>query len=196
MEKNYIFNYTLLTILFLSMIIAALSWPQPTAAYSYSSIRWTGTTANYFLDIAGWDPTLIVDPAWTWNITGSKFRFRFITHSIYGERDDKNDVTRFLISNENRQAITYERWNSNKYLLEVNTIFNMKFSWGCCGEPNLYDVRNAITHEFGHWLMLNDLYSWFKDRNKTMYGYTVPGETKKRSLEPDDINGIKKIYGS
>jgi len=42
---------------------------------------------------------------------------------------------------------------------------------------------------------LNDLYGG-SDSEKTMYGYANTGETKKRSLETDDKNGIKYIYGT
>jgi len=54
-------------------------------------------------------------------------------------------------------------------------------------------VRNVATHEFGHWLKLLDLDGIF-DTQKTMYYQTNLGETKKRSLESDDISGIKAIY--
>lgn len=103
-----------------------------------------------------------------------------------------NTVARYVINSEHI-AETYF-WSSGGYVKEADTVFNMKFGWGCCGESNLFDVKNTMTHEFGHWLVLGDLYSWFWDRNKTMYASASAGETKKRSLESDDINGIRAIY--
>ena len=50
-----------------------------------------------------------------------------------------------------------------------------------------------MTHEFGHALGLLDLYGG-SDSEKTMYGYAYPGETKKRTLHSDDINGVQTIY--
>lgn len=55
------------------------------------------------------------------------------------------------------------------------------------------DVQNIMTHEAGHWLMLNDLYSTAASQ-QTMYGYALDRELKKRSLESGDLAGVKKIY--
>lgn len=57
-----------------------------------------------------------------------------------------------------------------------------------------YDLRNVATHEAGHSLVLLDLtedvYS-----EMTMYGDTAKGETKKRSLEWGDLEGLHYLYG-
>jgi hypothetical protein len=57
------------------------------------------------------------------------------------------------------------------------------------------DLQNIATHEFGHWLVLNDLYKK-PARQQTMYGYGAYAETKKRTLESGDIAGLETIYGS
>ena len=49
------------------------------------------------------------------------------------------------------------------------------------------------THELGHSLSLGDLYN-SADADKTMYGYASSGETKKRTLHQDDIDGITYLY--
>jgi len=61
------------------------------------------------------------------------------------------------------------------------------------GNPDFYDVQNIVTHEFGHWLSLKDLYD---DANidQTMYGWSGKGEVKKRNLEIGDEMGIRYIY--
>ncbi|MBU0612952.1 hypothetical protein KKB10_02955 [Patescibacteria group bacterium] len=160
-------------------------------AYTYGGQKWSNGKAGYYLDIAGWDPTLIVYPAHTWNDAGSPFRFNFKGHNIYHDRDGKNTVTRFTMNNS-RPAETRLRWNGNS-LSEADVVFNMRYGWGCCGEPNLYDVKNAMTHEFGHWLVLLDQNNpW--DYWDTMYKTTYPGETRKRTLHSDDRNGINYIY--
>ena len=55
------------------------------------------------------------------------------------------------------------------------------------------DVQNIMTHEAGHWLVLDDLYATYNSE-KTMYGYSDQLELKKRSLESGDKAGIQKIY--
>jgi len=54
-------------------------------------------------------------------------------------------------------------------------------------------VQNIATHELGHSLCLDDLYGT-ADSEKTMHGFADTGETKKRTLEAEDIAGIRYIY--
>lgn len=56
-----------------------------------------------------------------------------------------------------------------------------------------FDVQAVATHEFGHWLDLLDLYD-SSSSETTMYYQISPGEIKKRSLDSDDIAGIRAIY--
>ncbi len=77
---------------------------------------------------------------------------------------------------------------------DVDIVFNGDdFSWSTSGESGKMDVQNIATHEIGHFLGLDDLYS-SSDSEATMYGYAAPGETKKRTLTEDDKNGIRFLY--
>jgi hypothetical protein len=78
-------------------------------------------------------------------------------------------------------------------LSESDIVFNTYYSWSVTGASGTYDVQNIATHELGHALSLDDLYGYF-DSEKTMYGYANEGETKKRSLDPDDVAGICHLY--
>jgi hypothetical protein len=79
-------------------------------------------------------------------------------------------------------------------VVENDVCFNgHNFTWSSKGEVYRMDVQNIATHEFGHNLVLADLYD-YASRDFTMYGYSSAGETKKRTLEPDDINGIRFLY--
>ena len=78
-------------------------------------------------------------------------------------------------------------------LVEFDIVFEDDYVWSSTGEVGKYDVQNIATHEFGHTLSLGDLYG-SGDTEKTMYGYASPGETKKRTLHKDDIDGICYIY--
>ncbi|MFC2024934.1 hypothetical protein ACFLTG_00775 [Chloroflexota bacterium] len=96
-----------------------------------------------------------------------------------------------------------------KTVVDVDTVLNTgsPFAWALgsvVGEPNgqwltdtiAYDVdvQNIMTHEAGHWLVLNDLYNNDIYLEQTMYGISSDGELKKRSLESGDIAGVRKIY--
>ena len=52
------------------------------------------------------------------------------------------------------------------------------------------DIENTITHEAGHILGLDHA----EDSESTMYFRSEPGETRKRTLEEDDIDGLCTIY--
>lgn len=95
----------------------------------------------------------------------------------------------------NAIAVTFY-WYSRgaKTLLETDTVFNSDLPWAVSGnDPASYDLQNIATHEFGHWLLLGDLYS-LRDWALTMYGYGGLGETDKSTLGKGDISGINKIY--
>ena len=55
------------------------------------------------------------------------------------------------------------------------------------------DVQNIMTHEAGHWLMLDDIYEDAASE-QTMYGYAGDEELKSRSLESGDEASVRKIY--
>src|SRR5690606_26423626 len=84
---------------------------------------------------------------------------------------------------------------------ERDTTLNTYYGFTTVGTAGSYDVQNIMTHEFGHWLKLNDLTSGFSPSwcsfsfESTMCGVAYPNETQKRSLEGDDKDGIKFIYG-
>ncbi|MDI6819696.1 MAG: hypothetical protein QMC89_02165 [Candidatus Hodarchaeaceae archaeon] len=119
-----------------------------------------------------------------------------------GVVDYVNTVTWRPIPDTTIIAVTYLAWNRvTKELVEFDIIFNSNLAWDIDrdGEGGVeltgdnFDVRNIATHEAGHTLVLDDLYKP-KARELTMYGYSEPRETKKRSLGLGDRLGIEKLY--
>jgi len=83
--------------------------------------------------------------------------------------------------------------------VEVDTVFNKRHPWAifpgspeCHDTPHAYDLQNIATHEFGHWVGLDDLYD-DSDKDLTMYGFSAGGEVKKRSLGTGDITGRNEL---
>lgn len=66
-------------------------------------------------------------------------------------------------------------------------------SWSATGESGKMDFESVATHELGHAVGLADLYK-YSCFAETMYGYILPGETNKRTLEIGDITGVSKLY--
>ena len=98
-------------------------------------------------------------------------------------------------------AITYVWYNTlTEELVEADTVFNKNYQWDltdifagdCGGTTGAYDLQNIGTHEFGHWVGLDDLYSE-TDKDLTMYGYGETKELKKDSLGLGDAIGVLAI---
>ena len=69
---------------------------------------------------------------------------------------------------------------------------DFRFTTNPAKEPWKIDVENTVTHELGHVLGLD--HTDDDGESSTMYGQADPGESKKRTLEPDDIEGLCTIY--
>ncbi|MBI5496324.1 MAG: matrixin family metalloprotease [Deltaproteobacteria bacterium] len=82
--------------------------------------------------------------------------------------------------------------------IEVNAVprtGGRRYTWAICpddgsGCGGANDVENTITHELGHVLGLDHP----AVPDATMYASAQPGETKKRTLDTDDENGVCAIY--
>jgi len=102
--------------------------------------------------------------------------------------------------------------------VEINGV---NFEFATDGHPTQHDLQNVLTHELGHVLgldhtcddgMINPtpldhtgtpIPSCFPQSQlplvvtaATMYNFAAPGEIGKRTLEPDDSNGLCAIYPS
>jgi hypothetical protein len=84
-------------------------------------------------------------------------------------------------------------------LVEVDTVFNKRYPWAlfpnapeCQTSPHAYDLQNIATHEFGHWVGLDDLFD-DADKDLTMYGFSAGGEVKKRTLGTGDVSGKNEL---
>ena len=192
------------------------------AWYKYSGIHWANTDIpiNYVVNLSNsgdngsfldgiissfqvWedDEQSSIDFEYSGSFTGEP-------SSLIGEgyMNGLNEVGWSSLSSKypNAIAITLVWYNSlTGEIIEIDAAMNSDLPWSqaeVTGDPDkatgivgTYDVQNIMTHEVGHWLMLEELYNK-PARNQTMYGYGSTGEVKKRSLESGDIAGIREIY--
>ncbi len=79
-------------------------------------------------------------------------------------------------------------------LADGDIVFNTAYSYGdAFSNSYVYDFESILTHEIGHVIGLGDLYSTTCNK-MTMYGYSPQGDISKRTLERDDIKGLRLIY--
>lgn len=179
----------------MSLVAAALllvAVPLPAQAYKYAGVRWSGTypsvpvTIDYSTIPYAWS-TAFGHAMGAWNNANSKARFNVQSG---GSRTVSLKFAWFA-SWLAQTRFAY----SGGYLTDADIVFNNRWSWDVNGAANKYDAWSVMTHELGHWLVLNDLYN-ASDYSKTMYGVMAQtGLTYQRTLDQDDINGIRAIYG-
>jgi hypothetical protein len=192
--------------------------------YKYQGIHWANSRVNYYVNAPSNSyENGIVDSFTTWNAasTGISFHYAGKTSSQGDVSDGKNVVSWGSVPYANAIAVTYIWYSrASKLIDEVDTVMNSTFPWayedtgappslsgpatasasryadpvGYTPDPDSYDVRDIMTHEAGHWILLNDLYN-AKDSLLTMYGYGSKGEISKDTLGYGDELGIEKAYG-
>jgi hypothetical protein len=180
-------NAGLIIIAVVTVSLAIASMPRSAKAYSYSGLKWSSYPISVNVSDTSFPSSWsspVANAMSAWNAASSPFYFN-IGYSNY-------TITLANSGNTGKLALTYTDAIGST-IIKTYTVFNTYYSWSTSGQAGYYDVQNAATHEFGHWLKLNDLYGGV-DTEKTMYGYISTGETKKRSLESDDLNGINTIY--
>ena len=142
---------------------------------------------------------------------GFDIESRYNTNLIYFYEDDWNSA----YDNASLAITTCSYYQHNGQILDCDIEVNdKKFLFGTNYESFKYDLQSVITHELGHFLGLDhsdkgyeDYSPYFIENNftdiwpdykvwmeATMFSHADKGETKKRILQPDDINGLCEIY--
>jgi hypothetical protein len=164
-------------------IISALKWPTGSATFKIGPsvpVIWTNS---------------INAAASTWSNAGAAIRLSNSSTSV-NELSYLDLVGKYGSSYANTYAVATVWSNTytnqiTKASIEVNT----RFQWSTTAQANMADVQNILTHEFGHWMRMADIYSPSTCGEATMWGTAFLGETKKRTLDQADINGLISLYG-
>jgi hypothetical protein len=175
---------TFVTLSMLAIAIAILIiMPFTTYAYVYSGQKWSGTTVS--VEVSSWPGGWISELAGgmsSWNAASSPFTFN--------SGASGHEFRTAALGGGQPLAVTARTPLTGNPITDMDTTFNTSYTWSTTGSPTAYDVESAAAHELGHWLRL--LHS--SDTDATMYATMPVGETKKRTLETDDLNGINFIY--
>ena len=182
------------------------SKPSPTSTcYKLLRLKWTTLPVSCVINPAtqeGLDPqdvkNKIITAAETWDTATSRELFRDFSEgsATFGNLDGVNAIAFAPHGDPNVIAVTsIWYYRTTGQIVETDMLFNEKWVWGAAeSDGTQMDIQNIATHEFGHVAGLGDLYTT-SCQEVTMYGYSGYEEIKKRTLEPADVTGIKKIYG-
>jgi hypothetical protein len=181
-HRRFFIPAMLLTLLGATFLVV----PQSRANHSTSSFKWN--TVPIDVDISdGSFPSSWISPLsasmTTWNNAGSRFRLRSgnTGHKLTRKYWYGGAVAETLVT------------PANGVIVDADTAFNTYYQWSIGGSSSSRDIQNVITHEFGHWVFLFDLTGYW-DKDLTMYQAIPNGETKKRTLEWDDVSGVRTMY--
>lgn len=186
-----------------------LAWPTPNLEYTFNDQGFPGFTdedlrSTIASSIGTWEKVRCGNKSVGFDSVAAQ---RATPLTVGPEDDEPNDnvIVHFDSTEWAAQslpsmafAITAVWFNSkNGNILGADMMFNGRMDpfgecaeTGCSGGDPRTDLRNVATHEFGHFLGL----SHSAVDGSTMWCDAEPQEVSKRSLAPDDIEGLCAIY--
>lgn len=182
--------------------------PKEPSCYKLLGVKWNSLPVNYVLNPInpnGLSQEFVVNAistsAETWDDSTSSELFNNV-YTIdstvqYGVQNFENAIVFGNYPQEGVIGVT-TIWFTRKgrQIVEFDILFDTDFAWGdAILNPTVMDLQNIATHELGHGIGLDDIYSSTCSA-VTMYGYSNYGETQKRTLEQPDITGLQKMYGA
>lgn len=191
----------LLVILMFGTVNAAYAWIQSSVWPNTNNVYYTTTTS---LSADGVTSFGNANNAWN-NVSGTtKHIYRSGSNSATDfNPNGANEVFKANAGN-NAGIMTTQVWTdiSTGKDVEFDMRINTYYPWSNSGAAGYYDVQNAATHEIGHALWSDDVTDKYcaepqyidQWQELTMYAWSSTGETKKRTLHQDDIDGFLASY--
>lgn len=178
------------------LISGGLKWPTLPINYKINESQFTASEETAIKNSADtWDEAL--------DLSGSAINL-FVdnpsdttkTQTDAGNNDGENIIVTGNLAS-NIIGVTSFWYNpATKQVVDADMVLNYDdFDWSTSagGTPGEMDVQNIVTHELGHFLVLDDLSSP-KTFDLTMYGFSDTGEIKSRTLGVGDELGVVKLY--
>jgi len=173
--------------------------PKTTTCYSLAGWKWPGPV-TYTVNPDNLKSVIAdADSAWDDQTSADLFNPSVLTGGTFpwGVHDYINSVSFGNYPTKGVIAVTTTWYNRiTKNAVESDILFDTDFTWGdAISDSSVMDLQNIATHEIGHTLGLNDLYT-DSCSQVTMYGYSWNGDTTKRTLDSPDITGLRLLYGA
>jgi hypothetical protein len=165
-------------------------------SFSTTAQYWINPTNTYGFAVEDVEAA-ITDSAETWDMetSASVFSYGGITYEHTSGTQDWVNVVDWGSYRKGVIAVTMIwRYVATGDIAEVDMKLNTKYAWSLDGEEKKMDIQNIVTHEFGHWAGLDDLYNP-EDAFLTMYGYSGYAVTYQQTLGLGDQLGIRAVYG-
>jgi len=169
----------------------SLEFDVTNACSAYIGPKWSSPSATYAIGTslpAAWSAS-VQAAAQAWTQGGS--RFAFVLDSKSPHAINLAD----LGAGSTLASTRVEYMQSSNTLVRFTMTFNNRYTWTTTGAAGQFDVQGITTHELGHALGLNHP-GTAQCAEETMWSTASSGETKKRSLEGGDKNGILTLYGA
>ena len=170
---------------------ASLFWRQMPIQFAINPDNPFGLTEDEVEDA-------VLTAAESWETVGAAIEFEYLGFTDVQEMgyDGDNVVyfTELWDEGDSKAAMTYNWTTEDGAIVSFDVGINAE-SWEWTideGQP-IMDIENVMAHEFGHVLGIG--HSAIDDL-ATMWESTEPGELMKRSLRPDDENGLYANYGA
>jgi len=171
-------------------------------AYTLSGPTWSQPQTPYYINTANLDlPALSTETAVragadTWQLQSAAFRFDYTGPS--SQTTTTNDGINLVLfrnaSNGSAIATTYW-WSSGSRIIDADIVFwdgAFQFFAGSSGCSGGFYIEDIAAHEFGHALGLGHS----TVTSATMYPSVSSCATGNRTLDADDIAGVRALYPS
>jgi len=179
--------------------------PKAPSCYKLLGVKWKSLPVSYVINPvnSGLSGDFVISTistsAETWDDATSSELFND-TYAVdyfamYGVQDFENVIAFGDYPQEGVIGVA-SVWftRRGRQIVEFDILLDTDFIWGDATiDSSVMDLQNIATHELGHGVGLDDIYS-DACSEVTMYGYSDYGEIKKRTLEEPDVTGIQKLY--
>jgi len=181
------------------LVSGGLKWANLPIDYSINTRQFLNSEKTAIIDSADtWDEALDVRSGSTINLFGNNPSSTTKTQANAGVNDGENIIVQGDLASNIIGQTSFWYNSATKEVVDVDMVLNFAdFDWSTndAGTAGKMDVQNIVTHELGHFLILNDLSSP-KTSDLTMHGFSDTGEIKSRTLGFGDELGVTKLYAS